>query len=91
MGIEVRVHALQIALDTLQGARRQLDLVEYKKHFPVAVKAASRLRLDHVPKRRLPSGINKLCSAENSGASRLLRRALLSGPLRNLWESTGGR
>jgi hypothetical protein len=33
----------------LHDARRQLDLAEHKKHFPVAVKASSRLRLYNVP------------------------------------------
>ena len=46
--IEVRLHTPQVALDALRGTRRQLHLAEHKKHLPVAVKEASRLRLYHL-------------------------------------------
>jgi len=49
VGIEVRFHTFQVALDAFDGARRQLDLAEHKKHLPVAVKATGRLRHYDVP------------------------------------------
>ena len=49
--VEVRLHTLQVALDALRGGRRQLDLAEHEKHLPVAVKAASTLRLYDFPEK----------------------------------------
>jgi len=51
VGVEVRFHTLQVPLDALHGTHRQLDLVENKKHLPVAVKAAGRLRFYDVPEK----------------------------------------
>ena len=42
MGIEARLHSLQVAANTLRGASFQFNLPENKGHLSIAVKAAGR-------------------------------------------------
>ena len=51
VGIEVRLHTIEVALYALRRAGGPLDLMEHKVHLSVAVQAAGRVRVHHVPEK----------------------------------------
>ena len=79
--IEIRLDALQVALNRMPDALRQLDLTERKKHFSVAAKETAAPRL-HYFSGELAAFRNQqfmIRGEHGPGHLRLHRRSLFSG------------